>query len=262
MGCAVELVSVVGDDVFGSQITSSTLAAGVNTQSVRVVAGSRTASYLALLEPDGSLAWAINDMQILELLTPEILAKQAQDLQNAACWVLDCNLPERTLAWLFGRATSCPVTVDGVSAAKVSRLLPWLGQIDLLKLNRLEAAALTGLAVESLEQAMVTAQVLKAKGVGRVVITMGSLGACWCNAQGRTGYLPVSPNTQEAQADTLGNSNSNSNSNSNGAGDALFAGLLAALGQGRSFDAAMASAMVCAARTRAGFKIDRTTIGL
>ena len=252
LGTAVDLVSVVGDDVFGGQVISRTLAAGVNTQAIHVVAGGTTSSYLALLEPDGSLAWAVNDMQILESLTPQRLAQEQQRLQNAAGWVLDCNLTDSTLAWLFGQARSCPVAVDGVSAAKVGRVAPWLGQIDLLKINRLEAAALTGLALDSVGQALLAAEALRAKGVAQVLITLGAWGAGWCDTQGRTGYLPVAPGPASGLAGT--------NNNNNGAGDALFAGLLAALGRGANFETAMACAMVCAAHARAGLDIDRATI--
>lgn len=243
LGRAVDLVSVVGDDAFGGHIVSTTRAAGVNTQAVQVLAGSRTASYLALLEPDGSLAWAVNDMQILELLTPERLAKEEQRLQNAACWVLDCNLSGPALTWLLGRTGSKPVAVDGVSAAKVSRLLPCLGQIGLLKLNRLEAAALTGLTQGSVEQALLAAKALRAKGAAQVLITLGPLGACWCDAQGQTGSVGVADGQR---------SNNNSNGNSNGAGDVLLAGLLNALLRGQDFESAMTQAMACAARHRAG----------
>lgn len=251
LGTAVDLVSVVGDDEFGDQVIRTTAGTGVNTQAVQVLKGSRTASYLALLEPDGSLVWAVNDMQILESLTPEHLAQEQQRLQNAAGWVLDCNLPASALAWLFGQAGSCPVAVDGVSAAKVCRVAPWLGQIGLLKLNRLEAAALTGLALGSVGQALLAAQALRVRGVAQVLITLGAWGACWCDAQGRTGYLPAAAPPLSSQA----------SANNNGAGDALFAGLLAALGLEKNFETAMACAMVCAAHRRAGLTIDSTTIG-
>jgi hypothetical protein len=58
--------------------------------------------------------------------------------------LLDGNLPEPVLAWLFARAGGAPVFVDPVSAFKCRRFLPWLVQIHTLKVNRIEAQALWG----------------------------------------------------------------------------------------------------------------------
>ena len=51
----------------------------------------------------------------------------------------------QALQWLFANAAGHPVFVDTVSAFKCRRVLPWLSAIHTLKVNQLEAQALTGL---------------------------------------------------------------------------------------------------------------------
>jgi pseudouridine kinase len=63
--------------------------------------------------------------------------------------VADANLSADALAWLFAEAGDTPVFIDTVSAFKAERLRPWLGRIHTLKPNRLEAASLSGLPLDT-----------------------------------------------------------------------------------------------------------------
>ncbi|TAH13184.1 MAG: hypothetical protein EAZ11_03190 [Curvibacter sp.] len=230
LGASVALVSVVGADAFGHDIVAHTRSVGVDVESIQMLAGQRTATYLSMHGPDGDMALAVNDMAILERLTPELLT--AKKIMPAVCdvLVLDCNLTSPTLVWLLESASQ-PVFVDAVSVAKCQRLLPALGRVHTLKVNRLEAQALSGTVVDTADSGLHAAAVLHGLGVQRVVLSLGSLGVVWCDTDGSTGQCAAST------VPVI---------NTSGAGDALLAGLVHAYAQGLSLPRSVEYAMACA----------------
>ena len=207
----VSLISAVGDDPHGQFLLDHTRQAGVDVAGCSKWLGSRTGSYLSMSRPDGSLVAAINDMAILDLLSPIQLQRHAAVLASASACVVDCNLSAESIAWLMQNSNNKPIFVDGVSSSKCVRMVPHLARVHTLKVNRLEAAALTGLPVENAEQALAAAKSLRTHGVENVVVSLGSGGVCWSgqgNSHGHVAALKVNA------------------INSNGAGDALMAALV------------------------------------
>jgi pseudouridine kinase len=233
LGHPIQLVSAVGDDLQGQFLLDHTRRAGVDVSACSVLPGQTTGTYLSLNNPDGSLLAAVNDMAVLGLLTPDILAHHAARLANVGAWVVDCNLSEACIKWVMHNSSANPVFVDGVSTHKCLKVLPYLAQIHTLKINRLEAQALTGLPVESAAQALAAAQSLCALGTQNVVVSLGSGGVCWSSLGGH-GQLPA------IQVSVV---------NSNGAGDALTAGLAHGALAGWPLDQAVRFANACAALT-------------
>ena len=209
-------------------------AAGVDVSAFQVLPSQRTATYLSVHGPDGDMSLAVNDMAIVDGLTPEFLQLQCASIDAASMLVLDCNLPAPTLAWLVGRAGNVPVFVDGVSVQKCQRLRGLLAGVHTLKVNQLEAQALSGLQAQSLEGAQAAALALHRLGVRRVVVSMGKYGVCWCDEAGVLGAREAAPVTVV---------------NSSGAGDALLAGLVHAHLASQSLADAVTFAMACAELT-------------
>lgn len=230
LGASVALVSVVGADAFGHDILAHTRSVGVDVAGIQMLAGQRTASYLSMHGPDGDMALAVNDMAILERLTPELLVTKKTVPADCDVLVLDCNLTARTLVWLLENASQ-PVFVDAVSVAKCQRLLPALGRVHTLKVNRLEAQALSGKVVDTVDSALHAAAVLHGLGVQRVVLSLGGLGVVWCDTDGSTGLRAASSVPVV---------------NTSGAGDALLAGLVHSYAQGLSLPHSVEYAMACA----------------
>lgn len=234
LGHATHLVSAVGDDDFGRRVRAVTQAAGVHVGALQVMPGQRTATYLAVHGVEGDLQLAVNDMALVDALTPDFLQPHLTLIQNAVCRVLDCNLAPSTLAWLMAEAGSAPIFVDGVSVLKCQRIVPWLARVHTLKLNRLEAEALSGLPAGTPMQAQHAARCLQQKGVRQVVISLGEQGVCWCDAEGVTAWLAARPVAVV---------------NTSGAGDALLSGLVHAQVMGWLLADAVPWAMACAELT-------------
>lgn len=212
LGVPVALLSVVGDDAFGAQLIASTAASGVNTTSMLRLPGQRTATYLSMHGPDGDMALAVNDMAILEQLTPARCAQHLLLPVPGEWLLLDCNLQAATLAYLLSLGRTA--VVDAVSVAKCRRVQAHLPAVHLLKVNRLEAEALTGIAVHTPADALRAAQSLRGQGVSRVLVSLGAKGVAWCDADGSSDFLAARPVPVV---------------NTTGAGDALLAGVVAGL---------------------------------
>ncbi|MFK4447320.1 ribokinase [Caballeronia udeis] len=103
---------------------------------------------------------------------------------------------------------------------------PLLRYVDVLVVNRVEAAALT-----RLDDPGEAARSLQESGAGNVIVTLGSEGALWCRP-GRTARIPA---TRANAVDTVG------------AGDAFCGALLAALAQHIPMTVALQRAQAAAA---------------
>lgn len=278
LGHAVRLLSAVGDDPAGHALLAATRQAGVDVSACALVAGEATASYVSLHEPDGTLLAAVNDMQVLERLTPALLAPHAAALQAAGLWVLDANLSDTALAWLFAQqharrrrdGAAAPVFADAVSAPKCARLRPWLGRLHTLKLNRLEAQALCGRPTGTPAEVEAAADWLHDQGVARVVLSVGAQGLYFSarmpeaigvdeaegreegHASGQGVHPGADHGAHRAERGWLTALAARSPSpmlNTNGAGDALMAGLVHAHALNAPLAEAARFAAACAALT-------------
>ena len=228
------LISVLGEDAFAQVLRQSAERMGLCLQACHSIATARTATYLSLHDADGEMAVAVNDMGILEHLTPDLLARHTALLQGAAALVLDSNLRPDALAWLGQQFPGKPLFAEAVSVAKCSKLLPLLPALHTLKANRIEAQALCGKAIHSPQHAQQAAWQLHQRGPRHVVISLGAEGAAWCDADGRTGHYPGRPLHMVSAT---------------GAGDALLSGLIYGFLQGLTLERALPWAMACAELT-------------
>lgn len=271
LGAPVHLISVVGDDPHGQHLLSACLQAGVDVRAVRVLRGHNSAAYLSVHDAAGVLMHAVNDMAVLNRLDAPHLQAHAETLASAALWVLDANLPEPALAAVlgqglspsafgqglthpvFGQGLKPPVLADAVSAAKCQRLRPHLARLQLLKVNRLEAATLLGWPVErlsSVAQAQAAAQALQGQGVKQVVLSLGAAGVVWADEgpmPGSAGAAP--PHVAAASACGFCPAPAVTIQSTTGAGDALMAGVAYGVLQGWPLAQAVPWGMACAALT-------------
>lgn len=219
LGLSVGLVSRLGSDPSAERILAEMARLGLDLSLVGRSETSGTASYTAVLEPDGEMAVAIADMGIYDEMGPEALAPALAAARPAAAWFVDANLPAEGLAAVLcdpGRPAL--VAVDAVSSPKAEKLRGLLGRIDLLCLNRDEAEAITGQPVTDEVTAWAALRRLRAEGVGRVVLNRGDAGALIADATGEAAVAACPAETVDVT----------------GAGDAAMAGTLYGLVTGLS----------------------------
>jgi len=210
LGDKCYLIAAVGDDSNGKQLIDCTAAAGVDTSHMLTFEGHSTSSYLSIIDHSGEMQLAIADMKVIDQLTPKILHKHLALLKQAQMIVLDTNLSEELLQFLFANLPSAKFFVDTVSIAKAPKIQPYLSQIHSLKPNLLEAQSMSGIAIDSYRQLPQLAAWFHQQGVQQIFISLGKDGLFFCDGQ--------SHDTLSLPANVV--------KNSNGAGDAMSAALV------------------------------------
>lgn len=192
LGQPVFLISAVADDEAGRWVLGRTRGAGVEVSHVAVVPQGRTGTYLAVLDEQGNLVVAVDDMGILETITPRYLQDRRPLFEQAAMVVLDANLSPAALRSAIRLARRCgvPVAADPTSPTLAMRLRPFLPELFLVTPNAAEAEALTGLPASNIDEALFAARYLTALGVQVAIITMAEMGLVYA-AGDLSGHIPA-----------------------------------------------------------------------
>ena len=207
LGSSASLITLIGDDDDGRALVEDLTAVGVGTGGVVRVPGRETATYAAVLTPEGDLALGLADMAILDGLAPDLLTANAGRLATTDWVFADCNVTAGLMAALADpkRRHGYRLAVDPVSVAKSAHLPPDLHGIDLLVLNRDEAAAiLERRGLMGLDPQESAATLLRAGAAG-VVLTLGPDGAIAANPEGvvRVAATPATPVDVTGAGDSL-----------------------------------------------------------
>lgn len=192
LGMQTTLMSVVGDDDVGDLILHHTADAGVDISRVLRIDEEHSATYIALYTGVSDLHMGIDDTQIIQLLTPECLVRSADLIGTTRMLVIDANLPVES-AWMLLRIceqAGIPVALDPASYSCALRYRDLIGAFTLATPNAVEASALTGLPVETADQAVLAARKLVAAGLNVAIITLGSDGLVYASPDA-SGYVPA-----------------------------------------------------------------------
>ncbi|MCX7023894.1 MAG: PfkB family carbohydrate kinase [Spirochaetes bacterium] len=251
LGNPVELVSVAGSDPDSDRLVEACTAAGIGTSGIRRLAGESCSRYLCLLDSDGTLVGAVAAMSIFDRFGPEVVDAAEAMLDAAAFLVVDANPCRETIERLATRWGGKPILFDPVSAAKAGKAGFALGRFAMIKPNRAEATALTGVATDTDDGIRKAASALRVKGVREVYLSLGSRGIYWDD--GRESGLASPPADAPPAV------------NVSGSGDAAAAALawasLSGAGPRDRAACALAAAMLTAgARTAVSPYIDPETI--
>lgn len=186
-GLQTHLVTALGEDDHGQLIYNRTSTSGVDLSSVLWTSQHPTATYLSIIDANGELLMAVNDMAITAVVDRKAIAARAELLRHARVVVVDCNLNDEALDEIT--SLSPTVFVDTTSVAKAPRIRPYLDRIHTLKPNRAEATALTGIDIHNTATARIAAQRLLDAGVATVYLTLGPDGVVWADQEGGGGFL-------------------------------------------------------------------------
>ena len=237
LGAKVSMVGCVGNDDYGVQLREALLAERIDCQAVSVVEDS---SGVALIVVDDNSQNAIVIVAGANgSMTPAVIDQFDTVLQAADVIICQLEIPDATVGHALKRARELGKTVI-LNPAPASRPLPagWFASIDYLIPNESEAAALSGLPVDSLESAEKAAVQLISMGASNVIVTLGAKGALFANGSGCQHF----PAPKVKAVDTTA------------AGDTFVGGFAAALAAGKSEVEAIRFGQIAAALsvTRAG----------
>lgn len=204
----VAFISAVGDDYYSQRVISELNGQGVNVEHLYIKNGQRMSIYNAILDSRGELVLGINDMSILENLSLDYFLKIQHFIDDFPILFFDPNLSIAALEYLADRKAF--KVVDGVSVAKVVKLRSILNKIDVLKVNKYEAMALSGLEICDRNDVCRCGEYLINLGVKNVIISLGADGLYYRDRD-NLGFCSL------GILDIV---------NVNGAGDGLIAGLM------------------------------------
>ena len=229
-GAEVLMVAKVGQDLFGEATVENFNSFGIDTTHVKIVTDAPTGVAPIFVEPNGQnriiVVKGANDK-----LTPADVDAAAAQLRRVHTIILQFEIPLDTIYHTvrFARANNIRCIVNPAPAVAAS--LADLTGADYFIPNETEAELITGLPVQTLEEAATCAAALVKKGFRRVVLTLGSRGALLADS---TGHVHVPPFPVTA-VDTTG------------AGDAFIGSLAVFLAEGVPEKDAVARASLFAA---------------
>ncbi len=216
LGADVVFITCLGNDASGGMLSAQFAADGIDTSCIKLSA-TPTGTALIFVDDNAENCIAVAPGSNNDLLPADIDAARST-MEGASYLLVQLVIPMPTvvraveLAHSLGIKTIMnPAPMNPVPEDLFSRI--WL-----ITPNQTEAEQLTGVHVESEDDAARAAEVLFAKGVKNVIVTLGSKGSLVCTPEGRE----FVPSRKVKAIDTTG------------AGDVYNGALVAALSQGKS----------------------------
>ncbi|QDU75672.1 Ribokinase [Bremerella volcania] len=176
VGAQVSMLGRVGDDAFADRLTGSLKEHGVDCSHVLTTPNCESGLALIMLDQTGQ-----NSIVFVEgangRFTPEDARQLRNVIESSDVVLLQLEIPLETVQEVVQIAKAANVRVILDPAPVPDDLPSALLQVDLICPNEYEAEQLTGIAIDSPEQALAAAQSLHSKGARHVVITLGGLGS-------------------------------------------------------------------------------------
>ncbi len=217
LGQPVRLLTAVGEDPDGEALMAALEQAGVDIHAIVRTPHYPTGAYLAVVNADKELQFALDDMRVCEVITSELLHSHAALFQEASLLFVDTNLSKKALrtAISLARRAGIPICADPTSVSLASRLIAHLPRLSLVTPNAAEANILCGRTFQASQRRRVieAAKHLVSMGVDMAIITLAQFGVCYATSE-TSGHISA------IQTEII---------DPTGAGDAFTAALLFAL---------------------------------
>lgn len=238
LGGTTQFLACVGDDAEGLDTIASLAKDGMDTSNIEVTRNGRTGVALIFVNREGENCIGISAEANAEL-TPEKVRHKEALIAKADYLLMQLEVPIESviLAAEIARSNQTQVILNPAPALEsVPEKL--LKCTDIITPNQTEAGILTGVCVNSEDDAERAATLLHKHGIKIVIITMGSSGAY---VSDRSGKRIISGHPVQAVDTTA-------------AGDTFNGALVVALAQGKELDEAVrfANAAGALSVTKAG----------
>lgn len=230
LGAEVSFVGCLGRDAHGDRIAERLIEEGMSADGLIRVAEASTGVALIVVDVEGRNQIAVAPGANLDLL-PDLAKRHAQLVAWAQVLLCQLEIPIPTVQWALATAREHGVLTLLNPAPAQALPDALLSLVDCLTPNAREASILTGIAVAGPDSASEAARQLLARGVRRVIVTLGAQGALFCDGTSAL-HFPAFPVTA---LDTTG------------AGDAFNAGLAVGLAAGGTWEEALPLANAAAA---------------
>jgi ribokinase len=221
-GAQVTFITKLGKDKFGDDAIAMYRAEGVHVCAEQVTDNATGAAYIFVQNGTGANAIIVVPGAAGTISISDV-DMHAERIRNAAVFMtqLEQPIPAAMRALEIARAAGTTTILNTAPAAPLDEAIYKL--CDYITPNESEATSLSGVAVTNIDGARKAGDVFLKKGVGAVIITLGSQGSL-LHTPGQSVHIPVVK--AGAVVDTTG------------AGDAFNGGFAAALARGDTPDVA------------------------
>lgn len=194
LGQPARLITVIGDDSSGDELLAHTSEAGVDVSAVIRSQDYPTGHYMGVINKNGVLKFAIDDMRLMEDLSSAYLKEKEELFKSSSLVFIDANLPKKTLrtSLSLARRANVPVCADPTSSSLAERLKTFIPRFFLVTPNCKEASVLTGLSFETSERDTATeaARGMVNQGVNIALVALAEFGVVYATSE-TTGYIPA-----------------------------------------------------------------------
>ena len=229
-GANIAFIACTGNDDTGERVRKQLASDNIDIAPVSVVAGESTGVALIFVNAEGENVIGIHAGANAALTTERVEAQRAI-ISGADALLMQLESPVESVlaAAKIAHENHTTVVLNPAPARVLSDEL--LALVDIITPNETEAEKLTGIRVENDDDAARAARALHDKGIGTVIITLGSRGV-WVSANGEGRRVP---GFKVKAIDTIA------------AGDTFNGALVTALLEGRAMDEAIRFAHAAAA---------------
>lgn len=229
-GARVEMVGRLGDDGFAAELRAELARQGVAADGVGTAAGQSTGVAMIMVDDGAQNCIAVipGANALVDVADARALGSR---LQAAGLLLLQLEVPMAAVAQAAAEAhaAGCKVLLNPAPARELPATLWPL--IDMLVVNENEARLLSGLPAVTRDNAAQAARILRERGPGDVLVTLGREGVVWSSAAGTQHFDAVAVQAVDTTA----------------AGDTFIGALAALLVEGRSMQDAIRHAIRAAA---------------
>ena len=220
LGENVFFLSVFGTDSFSQKVTEELLELGFDL-SLSPTSSEPFPTFVSIHQPNGELVNAVSDFTMLESLTYDAIKDSLSKIGSIDIAVFDSNVSVQTIQAFLEHYPDCFVCLDGVSQTKVKHVQSVLPYVHLVKLNQKE---LSSLLEKKADDVILAVKELISRGTKQVIVT--------------NGQEPITYNIGRSIYQTVIFEPSR-NVSTLGCGDALFAGTIYGLANGKSMHEAL-----------------------
>lgn len=229
-GANIAFIACTGDDDTGERVRNQLASDNIDTAPVSVVEGETTGVALIFVNAEGENVIGIHAGANAALTTERVEAQRGI-IAGAEALLMQLESPVESVlaAAKIAHENHTTVVLNPAPARVLSDEL--LALVDIITPNETEAEKLTGIRVENDDDAARAARALHGKGIGTVIITLGSRGV-WASVNGEGRRVP---GFKVKAIDTIA------------AGDTFNGALVTALLEGKAMDDAIRFAHAAAA---------------
>lgn len=187
-GADIAFIACTGDDDTGERVRQQLSSDNIDVAPISVITGESTGVALIFVNGEGENVIGIHAGANAALSVARVEA-QRELIRQASALLMQLESPVESVlaAARIAHENNTIVALNPAPARELSDEL--LALVDIITPNETEAEKLTGIRVNSDEDASNAAQVLHTKGIETVIITLGSRGV-WASVKGQGRRIP------------------------------------------------------------------------